>query len=157
MITTGVTGGRWRASVTPWGAVEPWDGSPALDWHVAADDRWHTPRDESAVRQKRLGGTAVVETRVRIPEGDAVQRVHSVADHGGLTVVPELATVGMAPARKRRLCVFKAPVPVREIGLVTWRHTVKGRAKEALRESVLAGVVSKLQPAGKVRVMPVTT
>jgi LysR family hydrogen peroxide-inducible transcriptional activator len=77
--------------------------------------------------------------------------------HGGLTVVPELATVGMAPARKRRLCVFKAPVPVREIGLVTWRHTVKGRAKEALRESVLAGVVSKLQPAGKVRVMPVTT
>ena len=87
MITTGVTGGRWRASVTPWGAVEPWDGSPALDWHVAADDRWHTPRDESTVRQKRLGGTAVVETRVRIPEGEAVQRVYSVADHGGLTVV----------------------------------------------------------------------
>lgn len=86
-ITTGVTGGRWRASVTPWGAIVPFDGTPALDWHVAADDRWHTPADEPAVRQKRLGGTAVVETRLRIPEGDAVHRVYSVADHGGLTVV----------------------------------------------------------------------
>lgn len=86
-ITTGVTGGRWRANVTPWGAVEPFDGSAPLEWHVAADDRWHTPRDEAAVRQKRLGGTAVVETRLRIPEGDAVHRVYSVADHGGLTVV----------------------------------------------------------------------
>ena len=87
MITTGVTGGRWRASVNAWGAIEPWDGSPTLDWHVAADDRWHTPADEPAVRQKRLGGTAVVETRVRVPEGDAVHRVYSVASHGGITIV----------------------------------------------------------------------
>jgi len=87
MITTGVTGSRWRASITPWGAIEPADGSATLDWHVAADDRWHTPRDEANVRQKRLGGTAVVETRLRVPEGDAVQRIYSVAEHGGLTIV----------------------------------------------------------------------
>ena len=72
MVTTGVLGGRWRAHVTAWGAVEPWDGGPALDWHVAADDRWHSPRHEPAVRQRRLDGTAVVETRVRIPDGDAL-------------------------------------------------------------------------------------
>lgn len=87
MITSGVLGGRWRAGVTPWGAVEPRDGSPVLDWHIAADDRWHTPRDEAAVRQATIDGTPVVETRVRIPDGDAVQRVWSVADLGGLTVV----------------------------------------------------------------------
>lgn len=87
MITTGATGANWRATITPWGAVEPWDGTPTLDWHIAADDRWHTPRAEAAVRQSRLGGTAVVETRVQIPNGDAVQRIYSVADSGGLTVV----------------------------------------------------------------------
>jgi hypothetical protein len=87
MITTGVAGGPWRAGVTPWGAIEPWDGSPTLDWFVAADDRWHVPSREPAVRQQRLSGTAVVETRVRVPTGDAVQRVFSVADAGGLTVV----------------------------------------------------------------------
>lgn len=87
MITTGVLGQRWRASVTPWGAIDPWVDGPVLDWHIAADDRWHSPRHEAAVRQRRVEGTAVVETRVRVPDGDVVQTVYSVADHGGLTVI----------------------------------------------------------------------
>jgi hypothetical protein len=86
-VTAGVLGGRWRATITPWGAVVPWDGSPTLDWHVAADDRWHTPAVEAAVRQTRIDGTPVTETRMRIPHGDAVQRVYSVADGGGMTLV----------------------------------------------------------------------
>jgi hypothetical protein len=84
---TGALGGRWRAEVTEWGAVVPQDGSPVLDWAVAADDRWHRPRDEPTVRQRRPGGLPVFETRVRIPNGDAVQRVWSAADAGGLTLV----------------------------------------------------------------------
>lgn len=87
MITTGVLGGRWRASVTEWGGILPWRDEPALQWHIAADDRWHSPEHEPAVRQTTVGGTPVTETRVRIPDGDAVQRVHSVPDHGGLTVI----------------------------------------------------------------------
>ncbi len=86
-ITTGVTGGGWRATVTPWGGIEPWDANAPLDWHIAADDRWHSPQREAAVRQRRIDGTAVVETRVRIPDGDAVQRVYSVPDRGGLTII----------------------------------------------------------------------
>ncbi len=86
-ITTGVTGGGWRATVTPWGSIEPWGDEPPLDWHIAADDRWHSPQRETAVRQRRIDGTAVVETRVRIPDGDAVQRVYSVPDRGGLTII----------------------------------------------------------------------
>ncbi len=84
---TGALGGRWRAEVTGWGAVVPRDGSPVLDWAVAADDRWHRPRDEPTVRQRRPGGLPVFETRVRIPNGDAVQRVWSAADAGGVTLL----------------------------------------------------------------------
>jgi hypothetical protein len=87
VTSTGVVGGRWRATVTPWGAVEPWDGSGAIDWYIAADDRWHRPQSESSMRQTLIDGTPVVETRVRIPTGDAVQRVYSVADAGGLTII----------------------------------------------------------------------
>ncbi|MFZ9627891.1 MAG: hypothetical protein ACO3C1_00910 [Ilumatobacteraceae bacterium] len=92
MITTGVLGQRWRASITPWGAIEPWgggprSGQPVLDWHIAADDRWHSPQHEPAVRQRRVDGTAVVETRVRVPDGDVVQVAYSVPEHGGLTIV----------------------------------------------------------------------
>lgn len=87
MTTTGVVGATWRATVTPWGAVEPWDGSPSLDWAVAADDRWHRPTEEATVRQALIEYTPVVETRLRVPSGDVVQRVYSVADNGGCTVV----------------------------------------------------------------------
>ncbi len=87
MVTTGVLGGTWRASVSAWGAVEPWDGSDALDWYVAADDRWHAPHQETSIRQTRVDGTPVVETRLRIPSGDAVHRVWSVADAAGMTLV----------------------------------------------------------------------
>lgn len=87
MITTGVTGRPWRASITPWGGLRPWDATPSLDWYVAADDRWHVPAEETSVRQQRVEGTAVTETRVRVPNGDVVQRVFSVADDGGLTMV----------------------------------------------------------------------
>jgi hypothetical protein len=87
MSTIGVLGGRWRATVTPTGGVEPWDGSAALDWFIAADDRWHVPADEPTVRQRRIDGAPVLETRIKVPSGDAVHRVWCVADGGGFTVV----------------------------------------------------------------------
>lgn len=87
MITTGVWGGQWRADVTAGGGLEPWRGGRPVHWHVAADDRWHSPEQETSVRQRRIAGTPVVETRLRIPQGDAIQRIWTVADHGGLTVI----------------------------------------------------------------------
>ncbi|MGI9051689.1 MAG: hypothetical protein ACR2HQ_03405 [Ilumatobacteraceae bacterium] len=84
---TGVIGQPWRADVTASGSIEPWDGSRPLDWHVAADDRWHTPAAEIAVRQHRVHGTPVFETRLRIPGGDALQRVWSIPDGGGMTCI----------------------------------------------------------------------
>ena len=75
-VTTGVTGHPWRASVSASGAIEPWDrDQEPVRWYVAADDRWHDPAEETAVRQIRIDGTPVIETRLRIPDGDAVQRV----------------------------------------------------------------------------------
>jgi hypothetical protein len=87
----GSVGTPGRAWVSPWGDVvvvgAAGGPSASLQWYIAAEDRWHVPASESAVRQRRLDGTPVVETRVRVPEGDAVQRIWSVPDAGGLTVV----------------------------------------------------------------------
>ncbi|MEM9516737.1 MAG: hypothetical protein AAGA42_17950 [Actinomycetota bacterium] len=85
MISTGVTGQRWRAEVTDRGHVRTAEHD--VGWAVAAEDRWHVAADEVAVRQQRIEGAPVVETRMRVLDGDAVHRAWSVADHGGVTLI----------------------------------------------------------------------
>lgn len=87
MTVIGTLGGMRRDEVTPWGAVMPGDGSPMLDWWVAAEDQWHRPATEPTIRQRHIDGTPVVETRVRVPGGDVVHRVGAVPDHGGLILI----------------------------------------------------------------------
>ncbi|HEX2577385.1 MAG TPA: hypothetical protein VHK88_13605, partial [Aquihabitans sp.] len=50
----------------------------SLDWWIGADDRWHLPAREAAVRQQLLGEAPVVETSLKIPGGDAVHRAYGV-------------------------------------------------------------------------------
>ena len=85
---------------------------------------------------------------------EALMRMVDV--QGGLTVVPELATIGMGSLQRVRLREFKSPVPVREIGMVTYRHSIKERLQGLLRDSVLAGVTPHLRQVRSPRVMPLS-
>ncbi|MEO6572033.1 MAG: hypothetical protein ABIO83_10870, partial [Ilumatobacteraceae bacterium] len=141
MITTGATGQSWRASITPWGALEPWDDGAVLNWFVAADDRWHVPADEPAVRQQRLEGTAVTETRVRVPTGDVVQRICTVADAGGLTIIEieNDSTLPVAVAFDRRDVLTERPivdVPIEGIDLPTGSFALPLGHKATVRIAV---------------------
>jgi hypothetical protein len=69
--------------------------STEIGWWVAADDRWHDPREEPSRRQRLIDGTPVVETKIAVPGGDVVQRAFMVADHGG-SVVMEIANESAA-------------------------------------------------------------
>ncbi len=85
----GVLGSTWRATVDRGGAiaVEGGPGDAAFAWWVVAEDRMHDPQREPTVRQRRVDGTPVVETRVRVPGGDVVHRTYASAAAGGLTVI----------------------------------------------------------------------
>ena len=72
--TVGNLDSRARAMVDPSGRVAVAASGWLLDWWIGAEDRWHMPAEESAVRQQLVGSSPVVETRVRIPTGDAVSR-----------------------------------------------------------------------------------
>jgi hypothetical protein len=74
----GSVGGSRKAIVDPRGLVTPWFDGWSLDWWIGADDRWHFPSREAGVRQQALGNSPVVETAMRVPGGDAVQRVYAV-------------------------------------------------------------------------------
>ena len=86
MRAVGVRGGAWLGGVNAWGDVFV-DGQERLRWFVAADDRWYRPSRETTVRQREISGVPVIETRIKVPGGDAVQRVYGVADFGGAIVV----------------------------------------------------------------------
>ncbi|WP_337045075.1 LysR substrate-binding domain-containing protein [Emticicia sp. 17c] len=58
----------------------------------------------------------------------------------GITVIPELAAINFDEKKKSQIREFKAPVPVREISLVTYRHFVKTRLLEVLRQEIKEAV-----------------
>jgi len=97
--------GAGRARVDGRGRVRPTDQSWQLDWWIGAEDRWHRAVDEVTVRQSHIEGAPVVETAMRVPGGDAVQRVYG-ADSAGTVVVeiengsavPFVAAIALAPA-----------------------------------------------------------
>ncbi|HET8620966.1 MAG TPA: hypothetical protein VFM27_18490, partial [Acidimicrobiales bacterium] len=89
------------ARVDPRGLVTPPGGGWSLDWWIGADDRWHLPSREVAVRQRLLESSPVVETTMSIPSGDAVARVFGVrlssAEGGGEAAVVEVENRSRAP------------------------------------------------------------
>lgn len=78
-----------------------------------------------------------------------------VDSQGGLTILPELATIDMGDEQRAQLHEFKAPVPVREIGTVTYRHFMKDRLLRLLRAGIIAGVSAHLPAGGRGRVVPI--
>ncbi len=60
--------------------------------------------------------------------------------NNGITVVPELAVINFSEKQKSQIREFKAPVPVREISLVTYRHFVKTKLLEVLAQEIKTGV-----------------
>jgi hypothetical protein len=115
--TIGILGQAWRATVAPSGDVYPWDGLKAVRWYVAADDRWHIPADEVAVRQRSIEGAPVLETRVRIPGGDVIQRVWmATGRQGSSALVMEFendSPMAIAIAIDRQDLLVSRPVAVR--------------------------------------------
>ena len=95
----GVLGGARDATVDAAGALAAAGAGWALDWWIGADDRWRVPRREAGGAPARWS-TACRWSRpsMRVPGGDAVQRVYgiAVADVGEVVVV-EIENESPAP------------------------------------------------------------
>lgn len=85
------------------------------------------------------------DTHLHYISGSIGSLLRIVDTQGGLTIVPELASLEMTGTKKTRLREFAPPAPVREISTVTYRHAIKDHAMATLRESILHGV-SGLKP-----------
>ena len=79
----GNVGSSREAIVDPRGLVTPWFDGWSLDWWVGAEDRWHFPSRQGSVRQRLVESSPVVETAMRVPGGDIVQRVYAAPAMSG--------------------------------------------------------------------------
>jgi LysR family transcriptional regulator, hydrogen peroxide-inducible genes activator len=73
--------------------------------------------------------------------------------HNGLTILPELALADLSARQQKLVRQFKAPVPVREVSLVTHRNFVKQRLLGVLREAILQAVPADMRQHGPEEVL----
>ena len=74
---------------------------------------------------------------------------------GGITLLPELATLDMNESKKDMLRYFKSPAPAREISLITLKTFAKTRLIKILKQTILDTLPMELSKSKKVEVMPI--
>ncbi|MGN6249970.1 MAG: LysR substrate-binding domain-containing protein [Ginsengibacter sp.] len=67
----------------------------------------------------------------------------------GITILPMLALKSMTAKQKQNIRYFKPPVPVREIGLVTYRYFVKEKLIQKLKEEILKTIPFEMKSVSK--------
>ena len=78
-------------------------------------------------------------------EAGTLETVMNIIDkEGGMTIIPELATLGMSESRFEHVRTFKDSNPLREVSLVFSRHFAKYKLIELLWKEIVASMPEKL-------------
>ena len=78
-------------------------------------------------------------------ESGSLETIMNIVDkEGGLTIIPELATIGMSESRFEHVRTFNDINPLREVSLVYSRHFAKYKLIELLWKEIVASMPEKL-------------
>jgi LysR family transcriptional regulator, hydrogen peroxide-inducible genes activator len=87
-------------------------------------------------------------------EAGSIETLKNIVDKNfGITIIPELVTLGLNASEKKRVRFFKSPSPVREISIVTHREYIKMRLIEALQEMILSVIPDKMKSPKDVEII----
>jgi LysR family hydrogen peroxide-inducible transcriptional activator len=74
-------------------------------------------------------------------EAGSIETLKKMVDmNNGITILPALAIKDLTAAEKKQVRYFKAPAPVREISIITYRHFVKQRIIDVLKNEITSAV-----------------
>ncbi|MBK8711204.1 MAG: hydrogen peroxide-inducible genes activator [Niastella sp.] len=80
----------------------------------------------------------------------SIETLRKIVDaNQGITILPMLALNDLNSKQKNNVRYFKKPVPVREIGLVTYRHFVKEKLIESVINEILSAVPVQMKSTSK--------
>ncbi len=78
-------------------------------------------------------------------QAGSIETLRKMVDmNNGITVLPELALRDLTTKQKKNIRYFKAPAPVREISIVTYRYFVKYNLIELLKNEIIKNIPSSM-------------
>src|SRR5258708_3417316 len=78
-------------------------------------------------------------------QAGSIETLRNMVDmNNGVTVLPELALRDLTTKQKKNIRYFKAPAPVREISIVTYRYFVKYNLIELLKNEIIKNIPSPM-------------
>lgn len=79
-------------------------------------------------------------------ESGSIETLKKIVDlNQGITILPELALNDLHASQRDRIRQFKSPAPVREISIVTFRHFVKEKLIDALKQEILDNIPADMK------------
>lgn len=84
---------------------------------------------------------------------ETLRRMVEIGD--GITIIPELATLGMTDSQTELIRYFKNPQPMREVSLVVHRDQVKKKLVELLKTAIIDCLPEKVKKNKGKQVVPV--
>jgi len=84
---------------------------------------------------------------------ETLRRMVEIGD--GITIIPELATLGMTSSQTKLIRYFKSPQPMREVSLVVHRDHVKKKLIELLKAEIILCLPEKVKKNKGKQVVPV--
>jgi LysR family hydrogen peroxide-inducible transcriptional activator len=118
---------------------------------LSLDDIWllnegHCFRDQAIEVCKKIRGNNPQRKNLVFESGNLETLKRLVDQKFGYTLLPWLATMGMPAAEKRkRIRVFKAPIPIREVSVVYSRSFLKKSIIEALYKEIVSSLPKELK------------
>lgn len=144
------------ADCDPTGLVQMRGETWSLDWWIGAEDRWHYPSNDAAVRQRLIGDSPIIETAMRVPGGDIVQRVFGVRatsplahesiweDSGVVVEIENLTAVPVAVAITLRPFLLDGVGKIATLSADGSVLSVDGRVAAVLSKAVARRVVGQV-------------
>src|SRR4051812_21875701 len=126
----------------------------SLDWWIGADDRWHLPARETAVRQQHLHQTPVVETLLRVPGGDAIHRAYGIRsprEVGDEWVVAEVENATPVPFAVALVIRPFVAGGIGDVHEITIEPAKGGRGRDGARLVRVDGVPAVVLPRSPAR------
>jgi LysR family hydrogen peroxide-inducible transcriptional activator len=89
-------------------------------------------------------------------EAGSIETLRRMVDtNDGITILPELATLGMTQKQSGQVRYFKKPAPMREVSIAVHRDFVKKRLIEILKEEIMTAIPGKIRINKDKYVIPV--